>query len=136
MAGYSRTPLAKKLGLKPNAVVAPIDAPANYRRLLAPLPPGVRFAQPNREADVIHYFVREREDFRRELPRLRRLLRDDAALWVSWPKKSSPLAASMTEDVVREFALPLGLVDNKVCAVDETWSGLRLVVRLINRATR
>lgn len=136
MAGYSETPLAKKLGIKPGAAVAAIGAPPNYRELLSPLPEDVRFSSPHEKADVIHYFCRERARFAQDLPKLREEMRDNAALWISWPKKSAGVPTTMTEDVVREIALPLGLVDNKVCAVDETWSGLRLVVRLENRKAR
>ncbi len=82
---------------------------------------------------MIHYFCTARERFAKELPGLRKSMRDDAMLWISWPKKSARVPTTMTEDVVRELALPLGLVDNKICAVDETWSAVRLVVRLVNR---
>jgi len=81
----------------------------------------------------MHYFCTERAGLAKDLPVLRRKMRDDAMLWVSWPKKSAGLPTTVTEDVIRELALPLGLVDTKVCAVDETWSALRLVVRLANR---
>jgi hypothetical protein len=129
-AGYSGTPLAKKLGLAPGCRVATRDAPANYAALLEPLAEGVVF-EPRAGAgtDVAHVFVRERDALARELVALRRALRPDATLWVSWPKKSSKVPTTVTEDVIRELALPLGFVDVKVCAVDEMWSGLKLVVR-------
>jgi hypothetical protein len=133
MAGYSDKPLAAKLGIKPWSTVTAIDPPANYRKLLGPLPKGVRFCLPEERADLIHYFCTERERLEKDLPKLRAQLRDVAALWISWPKKTARLPTTVTEDVVREIALPLGLVDNKICAVDETWSAVRLVVRLINR---
>lgn len=131
--GYSGKPLAQKLGIKPGSAIAPLQPPPHYREMLAPLPAGVRFGKVSDAPDVIHYFCTERTRLARELPALRRKMRDDAALWISWPKKSSGVTTTVTEDVVREIALPLGLVDNKVCAVDETWSGLRLVVRLVHR---
>jgi len=87
----------------------------------------------NAKPRLIHYFCTERVRLAKDLPTLRRKMRDDTMLWVSWPKKSAGLPTTVTEDVVRELALPLGLVDTKVCAVDETWSALRLVVRLMNR---
>ena len=133
MAGYSGKPLAQKLGIVRGAAVTAIGAPANYRKLLGPLPGGVRFCAVNANPQLIHYFSAERAQLAKDLPVLRRKMRDDAMLWVSWPKKSAGVATTVTEDVIRELALPLGLVDTKVCAVDETWSALRLVVRLANR---
>src|SRR5215470_4471854 len=133
MTGYSGRPLAQKLGIAAGFAVAAIEAPANYRELLRPLPNGVSFCTVNAKPQLIHYFCTERVKLAKDLPILRRKMRDDAMLWVSWPKKSAGLPTTMTEDVVRELALPLGLVDTKVCAVDETWSALRLVVRLVNR---
>ena len=133
MAGYSGKPLAQKLGVVAGSTVAAIGTPANYRELLGPLPNGVRFCAVNAKPQLIHYFCTERVRLAKDLPTLRRKMRDDAMLWVSWPKKSAGLPTTVTEDVVRELALPLGLVDTKVCAVDETWSALRLVVRLMNR---
>jgi hypothetical protein len=133
MAGYSVKPLAQKLGIKVGFAIAPIGAPRNYRGLLAPLPQGVRFCTVEAKPNLIHYFCADRARFAKDLPVLRKKMCDDSMLWVSWPKKSAGVPSTMSEDVVREFALPLGLVDTKVCAVDETWSGLRLVVRLVNR---
>ena len=132
-AGYSGKPLSQKLGIKPQSAVAAIGAPRNYRALLAPLPEGVRFRGVEAKPQLIHYFCTERARFAKDLPVLRKEMRDDAMLWISWPKKSAGVPTTITEDVVREFALPLGLVDTKVCAVDETWSALRLVVRVANR---
>ena len=133
MAGYSGKPLAQKLGIVAGSAVAAIGAPANYRELLGPVPKGVRFCPVNAKPQLIHYFCTERARLAEDLPVLRRKMRDDAMLWVSWPKKSAGLPTTVTEQVVRECALSLGLVDTKVCAVDETWSALRLVVRLANR---
>jgi hypothetical protein len=133
MAGYSGKPLAQKLGIMTGTAVAAIGAPANYRELLGPLPNGVRFCAVDAKPQLIHYFCTERARLAKDLPVLREKMRDNAMLWVSWPKKSAGMSATVTEDVVREYALQLGLVDTKVCAVDETWSALRLVVRLVNR---
>ena len=130
MAGYSKTPLAQKLGIKPRAKVAALNAPAGYRKLLAPLPAGVSFTDKAiAGAAFVHLFVTERRVLEKELKRLRKLLDDAGVLWVSWPKKSSGVSSDITEDVVRDVCLPLGLVDIKVCAVDETWSGLKLMIR-------
>jgi hypothetical protein len=134
MAGYSKTPLAQKLGIKAGAKVVALNAPAGYRKWLAPLPEGVSFG--NRTiagSTFVHLFVTKRRSLERELNRLRKLLADAGVLWVSWPKKSSGVATDITEDVIRDICLPLGLVDVKVCAVDETWSGLKLMIRRENR---
>ena len=134
MAGYSGTPLAQKLGIKAGQEVAAINAPANYSKLLAPLPEAVSFArQATAVTDFVHLFISERKALEKELKRLRKLLADTGVLWVSWPKKSSGVATDVTEDTIREVALPLGFVDVKVCAVDETWSGLKLMIRRTKR---
>lgn len=129
-AGYSGTPLAKKLGIKPGQRVAAPGAPANYRKLLAPLPDGVTFAARVDEAtDLAHLFTTSKAELGKALAAYRKTLAPDAAVWVSWPKKASKVPTDITEDTIRAIALPLGFVDIKVCAVDETWSGLKLVVR-------
>lgn len=134
-AGYSGTPLAKKLGIREGALVCTINAPANYATLLAPLSPGVQFApKVARTTDLIHLFATERRVLARSLPAFLKAMRPDAAIWVSWPKKAAKVPTDITEDTVREIALPLGLVDVKVCAVDAVWSGLKLVIRKANRA--
>jgi hypothetical protein len=128
VAGYSGTPLAKKLGIKPGGKVHLLDAPPGY--LLAPLPDGVEFVTSLSETtDLIHCFVTSKAQLRKTLPVIRKKMRADAVVWVSWPKKAARVDTDLTEDVVREVALPLGLVDVKVCAIDEVWSGLKLVVR-------
>ena len=130
VAGYSGTPLARKLGIKDGARVFLTNAPANYSRMVAPLPSGVRMVKAiDVHTDLIHMFVTRRRDLDSGLKRALQLMRADAAVWVSWPKKASGVATDITEDTIREVALPLGLVDIKVCAVDETWSGLKLVLR-------
>jgi hypothetical protein len=129
-AGYSSTPLSKKLGLKSGSRVHLIGAPTGYRALLRPLPAGVKFAAPLSAAtDLVHLFATRRAELKQALVTVRRKLRADATIWVSWPKQASRVPTNITEDVVREVALALGLVDVKVCAVDATWSGLKLVVR-------
>ena len=129
-SGYSGTPLAAKLGIKPGSTVVVENAIAGYRALLAPLPAKVRFAKTvSDETDIVHLFVTRRAELATRLPQLMKLMRPDAAVWVSWPKKASKKPTDITEDTIRDVALPLGLVDIKVCAVDETWSGLKLVLR-------
>jgi hypothetical protein len=130
MSGYSGTPLAKKLGIGAGCRLFLRDAPDNYGALVAPLPAGVRLvSRIAADTDVIHVFATRRAQLERALGSSLKAMRADAVIWVSWPKKSSGLASEITEDTVRELALPLALVDIKVCAVDDTWSGLKLVVR-------
>jgi hypothetical protein len=130
VAGYSGTPLAAKLGVRQGTTMLPIGAPDDYRDWLGPLPPGARFAtRLSTQVDLIHVFVTRRVTLAGELKRLRAAMRPDAAIWVSWPKKSANVPTDVTEDTIRDVALPLGLVDVKVCAVTEVWSGLRLVIR-------
>ena len=134
MNGYSGTPLAKKLGIGTGHRVWLAQAPANYKTLVAPLPEGVTIASRlSGRVDIIHLFATSRSALARELAMLRRAMREDAAIWVSWPKGAAKVPTDITEDVIREVALPLGLVDVKVCAVDATWSGLRLVLRRTER---
>ena len=129
-AGYSGTPLAKKLGYKEGSRVFRLNAPAHYAELVSPLPAGVRFDDKAGPAvDIAHIFVTKTEDMRKALEALRAKLNPEASIWVSWPKKSSKVPTDILEDTIREVALPMGLVDVKVCAVDEVWSGLKLVVR-------
>ena len=129
-AGYSGTPLAKKLGIGTGHRVWLAKAPSNYKTLVAPLPDGVTFVpKPSSTTDVAHVFTSTRAELDKTLRSLRKSLRPDAAIWVSWPKKASKLPTDITEDVIRDVALPMGFVDIKVCAVDEIWSGLKLVVR-------
>jgi hypothetical protein len=136
MAGYSHRSLVEKLGIKPQSRIALLGAPRGYRRTLGALPPGVRVAAAARgPLPFIQFFTRHRAELARRFPALVRALAPDGALWVSWPKRSSGVATDMSEDAVRAVALPAGLVDIKVCAVDEVWSGLKLVRRLKNRAT-
>ena len=130
MAGYSGTPLVKKLGIAPASRVLVVDAPGGYRARLKGLPEGVEFlTAPSGTTDLAHAFFTKKSQMAKTLAILRRKLPPVAVIWVSWPKKSSRVATDITEDTVREVALPLGLVDIKVCAIDDVWSGLKLVVR-------
>jgi len=130
MAGYSGTPLAKKLGIKAGSRVLLAGEPDNYRKLIEPLPDGVTFvSRLSDSTDLVHFFSAKKADLAKALKSYRSTLAPAAVVWVSWPKKSSKVPTDITEDTVREVALPLGFVDVKVCAVDEVWSGLKLVVR-------
>ena len=132
--GYSGTALPKKLGFKEGSTVLLIEPPEDYQQLVQPLPAGVRFvARPSHCVDIAHLFVTQRAVLHRHLSRLREALKLDAAIWVSWPKKAAKVPTDITENTVREVALPLGFVDIKVCAVSEVWSALKVVVRKENR---
>ena len=134
-AGYSGTPLSKKLGIKAGQRVSAPGAPTNYRKLLAPLPEGIEFqSRVTKTTDVVHFFTASKADLAKNLVSWLKVLGPDAAIWVSWPKKASKVPTDITEDTIRAVALPMGLVDIKVCAVDETWSGLKLVLRKELRA--
>lgn len=155
-AGYSGTPLAKKLGIKDGFSVVAVNAPEDFELLLAPLPKGVTIARWETGAlaapttppsqglgypasgrrgavDLIHFFTNSRDELAEGLARYKNLIKQNGTIWVSWYKKTAKLPTEITEDVVRDVALPLGLVDVKVCAVDEKWSGLKLVIRRENR---
>ncbi len=137
MAGYSGTPLSKKLGIKAQHRVAVLGGPDGFEDLLAPLPDGVTVRRAARGTnDVVVSFHTRRAHFERRLDTAVRAMDVDGGLWIAWPKKASGVSTDMTEDIVREVALPLGLVDNKVCAIDETWSGLRIVWRRERRDAR
>lgn len=133
-AGYSPRSLVDKLGIKPGTRIAILNAPQGYRGTLGKLPPGVRIAAGTRgPLPFIQFFTTTRKALEGKFGGLVRALAPDGALWVSWPKRASGVATDVTEDVVRAVALAGGLVDVKVCAVDEVWSGLKLVRRLKNR---
>lgn len=133
-AGYSRTPLARKLGIKPGATVAVLDEPDDFRARLEPLPDGVTFRTSLRgSADIVIAFFVERKRLEARLPALAKAIYPDAGLWLSWPKKTSGVVSDLGENEVRELGLDTGIVDIKVCAIDETWSGLRFAHRLENR---
>jgi hypothetical protein len=129
-AGYSERPLAKKLGVKAGSNLLVVNEPPDYRELLAPLPDDVTFvARISQDVDLLHLFCVERATLAQKLAVYRSDLGPEAVVWVSWPKKAAKVPTDITEDVIREVALPLGFVDVKVCAVDETWSGLKLILR-------
>ena len=130
MAGYSGTPLAKKLGLKQGTRLRPVGAPDGYQDLLEPIPSGVEFVSSLSDStDIIHLFTSQRDHLQTLLTTYRTNLKPTGTIWVSWPKKSARIPTDITEDTIREVALPLGFVDVKVCAVTDVWSGLKLVIR-------
>lgn len=134
MNGYSGTPLYKKLGIRANHRVYLRDAPENYPSLLGDLPENVTFPDSlNEKADIIHIFATRAEEMENALFQFKDKIKDNGSIWVSWYKKSAKIPTDITEDIIRDTALPLGLVDIKVCAVDEKWSGLKLVIRVENR---
>jgi hypothetical protein len=134
MSGYSNTPLAKKLGIKPGLRITTVNTPENYWQLIGSLPPSVVLEQkPTRDLDLVHLFVTSKRELTRQLPTVLGCIKSNGVIWVSWPKKAARVATDLTEDVIRNQILPLGLVDTKVCAVDDTWSGLKLVIRVSER---
>jgi hypothetical protein len=129
-AGYSGTPLARKLGISEGSKVFAKNPPSDYAQLLASLPPGVKFEKTvTKSTDLVHVFSDRKAGLKTDLERLRTAIKSDGVIWISWPKKASKVPTDITEDTIRELALPLGLVDVKVCAVSEVWSGLKLVIR-------
>lgn len=134
MAGYSGAPLAKKLGIQEGSKLHLVQAPKDYLQLISPVPTGVNVAsRMSGDVDVVHIFSTQKSQLLKALSACLDKLKPNAAIWVSWPKKASKVATDITEDTIRAIALPMGLVDIKVCAVDEVWSGLKLVIRKENR---
>lgn len=130
MAGYSATPLVAKLGIKEHMTLHVAGAPQEYRQLIAPIPAGTKISSRfSSDVDLVHLFATSKSDLATKLQAYRDNLKPAAAIWVSWPKKSANVPTDITEDTIREVALPLGFVDIKVCAVTDVWSGLKLVVR-------
>ena len=137
MAGYSGTPLPQKLGIKPGARLAVVRAPEGFEGALDPLPEGVRLRTQARGAqDIVLFFATRRAELERRFDSLARTVAPAGGLWIAWPKRTACVATDLREGIVRDLGLAHGLVDNKVCAVDETWSGLRFVFRLIDSAAR
>lgn len=137
MAGYSGTPLLQKLGIKPGHRISTVNAPADFAPLLGTLPDGAGFVGSSaKDVDIIVSFESSFSVFKKRLPSLANRIKNDGMIWIAWPKKASGVVTDMSEDLVRDTALPKGLVDIKVCAIDDTWSGLKLVIRKANRAAR
>ena len=133
-AGYSGTPLAKKLGIKDGFHVNLINAPEYYLSLFIDLPPNLLFGdQGDTKIDFIHFFTKSKAEYIELLPLLKNQIKPSGIIWVSWPKKASKVPTDITEDTIRNYAIKIGLVDIKVCAVDEIWSGLKLVIPVKDR---
>ena len=130
MAGYSSTPLVKKLGIKSGYRIFVMKAPETYWDWVSPLPEDivVKKTATTKSLDFVHLFLKEKKEYEREVLRLKKALKPEGMIWISWPKKSSKVPTDLDENVIRDFALKHGLVDIKVCAVDEVWSGLKLVI--------
>jgi hypothetical protein len=134
VAGYSGTPLPRKLGIRPGDRIAVLSAPNGFVDGFAPTLPDVRLRTDARAtSDVVLFFATRRSELGRRFPALAGRLEPSGGLWVAWPKRTSKVATDLTENVVREIGLAAGLVDNKVCAIDDRWSGLRFVYRLADR---
>ncbi len=134
MVGYSTKPVIQKLGVKPGFRIFVDGAPADYRGIVGEWPDGAKLvARPKAPLDMVHLFARQANGLAAKLSRYRNAIKPDGMIWVSWPKKSSGVATDLSDVVVRDIALPLGLVDIKVCAIDETWSGLKFVVPVVKR---
>jgi hypothetical protein len=134
MAGDSGTPLLRKLGIRPDTTIALVASPRGFERCLGPLPDGVEIrTQARGRLDVIVFFATRERELTRRLPALARALVPEGGLWVAWPKKTSGVATDLTFDPVQQSGLDAGLVDNKVCAIDTTWSALRFVHRVAER---
>jgi len=137
MAGYSSTPLPKKLGIKEGSRIALINAPENLQRELGALPDGAVFvARLTKPLDIVLLFVLTERALLRDFAKLAEKLASNGMIWVAWPKKSSGVATDLTFDCVQRIGLDSGLVDVKICAIDDVWSGLKFVFRLKDRAGR
>jgi hypothetical protein len=133
-AGYSGTPLAKKLGIKPGFNIKLVNAPDYYLELFTDLPGDLNFEEDsNAKKDLIHFFTKQADEYIKTLPLLKNEIKPNGIIWVSWPKKASKIITDITEDIIRNYAIKIGLVDIKVCSVDEIWSGLKLVIPVKDR---
>jgi hypothetical protein len=132
MAGYSDTTLAKKLGIKDGFHIRLINAPEYYLNLFTDLPPNIYF-EARDQVDFVHFFSKSKAEYMELLPKLKTVIKPNGIIWISWPKKASKVPTDITEDIIRNYAVSIGLVDIKVCAVDEIWSGLKLVIPVKDR---
>jgi Protein of unknown function (DUF3052) len=133
-SGYSGTPLVKKLGIKEGFKIRIVNQPAYYFDLFTEMPENISILSDKKiKKNLIHYFAKKAKDLHKDIVSMRNEIEQDGAIWISWPKKASKLATDITEDFIRNLALANGLVDSKVCAVDETWSGLKLVIPVKDR---
>ena len=133
-SGYSGTPLARKLGIKSNFTIGLLNQPDHYFDLFTDMPPNIRIVKERKtKKDLIHYFATSVSRLERDIKGLRQEMEDHGALWISWPKKAAKMKTDLNENVIRDIGLKNRLVDVKVCAIDEVWSGLKLVIRLKDR---
>lgn len=132
-AGYLGTALSKKLGIKEGSKISLINEPDHYWKLFSDFPVDIKMVKGKTKADFIHYFVKEEKLLKADISGLKESIEQNGMIWISWSKKSSKVQTDITEDVIRDLSLRNGLVDVKVCAVDETWSGLKLVIPVKNR---
>jgi Protein of unknown function (DUF3052) len=133
-AGYSGTPLTKKLGIKDGFIIKLVNEPVYYLSLLAELPENIRFVNDKKtKKDIIHFFTKKAEELYKNIVPLKNEIEQNGMIWISWPKKAAKIETDITEDIIRDLALRNGLVDVKVCAVDEIWSGLKLVIPVKDR---
>ena len=133
MGAYSSTALVNKLGIKPGFSILVTGEPNDYWNLVAPLPENIKVQTKGKDIDFIHWFVMENHVFERDFSKKKAMLKKDGMLWISWPKKASKVQTDLNENIIRDFALKNGLVDVKVCSVNEVWSGLKLVYRIKDR---
>jgi hypothetical protein len=132
--GYSGTPLAKKLGIKPGFKIKLINAPDYYFDLFTDLPADINIEEDlTTKKDLIHFFTKDAGEYINTLLPLKEQIKPNGIIWISWPKKASKIVTDITEDTIRNYALKIGLVDIKVCAIDEIWSGLKLVIPVKDR---
>lgn len=137
MAGYSSTPLAKKLGIKEGSRIALVNAPKDFQSELGELPDRVEFVKrPTKSLDIVLFFVVSERALARDFAKLAEKLTTNGMIWIAWPKKSSGVTTDLSFERVQRIGLDAGLVDVKICAIDETWSGLKFVYRLKDRASR
>jgi hypothetical protein len=133
-SGYSGTPLAKKLGIEPGCIISLINEPVYYFEMFTDLPGDIMLENdPTTKKDLIHFFTKQADEFAGLLPQLKEQIKPNGSIWVSWPKKASKVQTDITEGIIRNYAISIDLVDIKVCAVDEVWSGLKLVIPLKDR---
>ena len=136
-AGYSATPLAKKLGIKDGFVIRLVGPPAYYFDLFEDMPVNIQILDEREPAkNLIHYFTKKADELRRDIPLLKREIETNGMIWISWPKKASKVTTDITEGMIRDLALSNGLVDIKVCAIDQIWSGLKLVIPVKDRVKK
>lgn len=134
MPGYSKTPLIKKLGIKEGFKIKLINVPTYYFELLGPFPKTIKITKSSKDLDFIHFFTNRIKELESLLPKFKKQIYPDGMIWVSWYKKSSGKGTEVNEDIIRNTSLAMGMVDVKVCAIDDDWSGLKIVIRKENRS--